>query len=81
MTGGEGGPTPTTELYNPSTGTWSYAGNLIGARSAHRGTLLLDGTVLISAGYNEQNRGSVGDSPDVDHRALSTSEIGGRPRR
>jgi hypothetical protein len=55
VVGGLNGSAPvvTAELYNPSTGTFSYtAGNLNTARYSHSATLLANGKVLISGGFN-----------------------------
>ena len=41
-----------TELYDPATGTWSYAGSLIQRRVGHSATLLQNGQVLVVGGYN-----------------------------
>ena len=43
--------TNTSELYNPATGTWSFAG-FLGHRSSHTATLLQDGRVLVAGGAN-----------------------------
>jgi len=43
----------TAELYDPTTGTFSLAGNLSMARDYATVTLLTDGRVLIAGGYND----------------------------
>ncbi len=41
-----------TELYDPTSDTWSPAGSLATARSLHTATLLPNGKVLVVGGYN-----------------------------
>ncbi len=43
------------ELYDPATGTFSATGSLSTPRLNHDATLLSDGTVLVTAGYNHLN--------------------------
>ncbi|CAF1414468.1 unnamed protein product, partial [Rotaria magnacalcarata] len=40
----------TTELYDPSTGTWSFTGNLTYGRYYNTASLLSNGKVLIAGG-------------------------------
>ena len=55
----DGGP-PTSlissELYDPATRNWSYAGTLTGARSSHTATLLSSGQVLVAGGHDWNRR-------------------------
>ncbi len=83
MTGGQGGPTPTTEFYDPASGTWTPGANLNGGRAQHTATLLNDGSVLVAAGYfgAAPNQSAGGAAPAVDHGALNSAELGMRPRR
>jgi N-acetylneuraminic acid mutarotase len=53
------GATDTTELYDPSTGTWSLTGNMDTIRCCYTVTLLQNGTVLVAGGFNTDNIGTV----------------------
>ena len=42
------------ELYDPDTDTWSETSALTEGRTWHRATVLQNGTVLVSGGYNDE---------------------------
>ncbi len=55
-----------TEVYNPATGSFAFAGNLSNARAFHTSTLLNDGMVLIAGGST---------SSDPAFTALASAEL------
>src|SRR5262245_21783462 len=54
-------PTTSAELYDPSIGIFTPAGNMSAARSGHSATLLPDGRVLIAGGYKLVGREEIYD--------------------
>lgn len=49
---GAGVSTATTEIYDPATGLWTAAAPMAAARGNHTATLLNNGKVLVTAGYD-----------------------------
>ncbi len=64
-----GAPTATSELFDPSTETFSLSGSLFLGRKRHRASLLEDGNVLISGGDFLENGQGGGD------RETETAEL------
>ena len=67
ITGSNGGPLLSAELYDPVSRTFSATGNLTGLRTLHTATLLADGKVLIAGGQGEDAFG--------DSELVSAAEV------
>jgi hypothetical protein len=52
------------QLYDPASGTWTFAGTLATARAWHTATLLPNGKVLVAGG-----------NPGIANRTLSSAEL------
>ena len=61
--GGGGAATASTELYDPSTGTFTLTGSMASERADHTATLLASGNVLIVGGWNGHAADAADDPP------------------
>jgi hypothetical protein len=57
---GPNAATPSVELYDPTAGTFTLAGNMLAPRYNHTATQLSDGRVLIAEGVSDANAFSTG---------------------
>jgi len=61
--GGGGAATSSTEIYDPSTGTFTVSGSMMSSRANHTATLLASGKVLIVGGWNGHAADAADDPP------------------
>ena len=61
--GGGGAATASTEIYDPSTGTFTVSGSMMTTRANHTATLLASGKVLIVGGWNGHAADAADDPP------------------
>jgi hypothetical protein len=61
--GGGGAATASSELYDPSAGTFTLTGSMESERADHSGTLLASGEVLIVGGWNGHAADAADDPP------------------
>ena len=61
--GGGGAATASTELYDPSTGTFTLTGSMASERADHTATLVASGEVLIVGGWNGHAADAADDPP------------------
>jgi len=66
-----------SELYDPSSGTFSLTGSLHTARSSQTGTLLTNGNVLIAAGQNDGANGGYLGSAELYNPATGKFTVTG----
>jgi hypothetical protein len=67
-----GGALATAELYDPVSGTWTATGSMTTARVGHTATLLTDGRVLVTGGWDG---GGEGAPPVSDSVTYASAEI------
>jgi len=70
-TGFDGNNHNTAEIYDPSTGTWSFAAPMATRRGRHTATLLPNGDVLVIGGAQVGSLSSVTANAEIYHPALN----------
>jgi hypothetical protein len=68
--------TATAEVYDPSTGTFSYTELMSAPRSAHAAALLSDGTVLISGGGDDDSTAELYDPTNNSFTLTAGMHVG-----
>ena len=71
-TGAAGDNHNTAEIYDPVTGTWSYAAAMSTRRARHTATLLLNGDVLVVGGAQVSSGSAVTASAEIYHPATDS---------
>jgi hypothetical protein len=62
----------TVEMYDPATGTWSFAASMATRRGRHTATLLPNGDVLVVGGAQVGSMASVSASAEIYHPATNS---------
>jgi N-acetylneuraminic acid mutarotase len=60
-----GGALTSTEIFDPETQRWTRAGSMKQARYCHTASLLPDGRVLVTGGFNEKGSGEITASAEI----------------
>jgi hypothetical protein len=75
---GDNGALTSSELYNPTSGTWSFTGNMNVGRVSAQAVLLANGIVLVIGGcINNDCRSSTTKTAEIYHPANGTWTLTG----
>jgi hypothetical protein len=72
VAGGAGSNHDTAEIYDPATGTWSFAATMATRRASHTATLLPNGDVLVVGGAQVGSLESVTATAEIYHPATDS---------